>query len=27
MPDYYDVRASRDAFVRLLTSFLKALTE
>lgn len=26
-PNYYDVRASRDAFVRLLTFFLKTLTE
>ena len=26
-PNYYDVRASRDAFARLLTFFLKALTE
>jgi carboxymethylenebutenolidase len=26
-PSYYDVRASRDAFARLLTFFLKALTE
>ena len=26
-PNYYDVRASRDAFARLLTFFLKTLTE